>query len=63
MKETKTIKTQSKLKVQESSDDEMGLKPPHVSDEEMRQLIEEARQQESIDGEQSKKNVLRAPGL
>ena len=63
MKETKTIKTPDKHNLQETSDDEMGIKPPHISDEEMRRLIAEARQQEGIEGEQSRSNVLRALGL
>ena len=46
MKETKTIKTPHKHKLQETSDDEMGIEPPHISDEEMRRLFAEARQQE-----------------
>ena len=59
MKETKTIKTQDNLKVQESSDDEMGTKPPHISDDEMRRLIAEARQQEGkcVSREEMKKFI------
>ena len=46
MKETKTIEEKARQKPQENSDEDMGIKPPHISDEEMVRMIAEARKEE-----------------
>ena len=63
MKETKTIEEKARQKPQETSDEDMGIKPPHISDEEMVRMIAEARKEEGIDGKTSKANVYKALGL
>lgn len=44
-------------------DQDMGIKPPHLSDDELRMMIAEARQEKGIDGKESKKNIYKALGL
>ena len=53
------MKGKENHKEQDILHDEMGTKPPHISDDEIRRLITEARRQEGIDGLQSKKDALR----